>query len=224
LTPRIHGKNQTLERIVEAAVQLFSRQGFSGSSTREIARLADVNEVTVFRYFPRKKELFWAALECRLNLIRLDRELQSRLANDDDPEKVLSMVFEFLVGIMLRQPELMRLLYFSMLELGSGSDRVYRKQLRPVFGAITGYLERCVERGVIRKVDPFVTALGFVGTVMAHQSMYEMLTGTELPYRTMDDAISAYSEFWLNALAPTGRHSAIAKTGLATAASRDTRN
>ena len=59
-------KSVTEVRIVEAAVQLFSRQGYKGTSTREIASLAGVNEATVFRYFARKTDLFWAAAEPRL--------------------------------------------------------------------------------------------------------------------------------------------------------------
>ncbi len=46
------GKTVTETRIVEAAVQLFAQNGFKGASTRDIARLARVNEVTLFRYFP----------------------------------------------------------------------------------------------------------------------------------------------------------------------------
>ena len=56
------GKSVTEVRIVEAAVQLFSRHGYKGTSTRDISCLAEVNEVTLFRYFPRKTELF---LGCR---------------------------------------------------------------------------------------------------------------------------------------------------------------
>ena len=76
-------KNPTQDRILEAAVQLFSRQGFTGSSTHEIARLAGVNEVTVFRHFPRKKDLFWAATESRLRRLRISRELRNRLERDE---------------------------------------------------------------------------------------------------------------------------------------------
>ena len=61
----------TEERIVEAAVQLFSRRGFRGSSTRAIAQLAGVNEITLFRHFPRKRDLYWAASESRFGGLRL---------------------------------------------------------------------------------------------------------------------------------------------------------
>ena len=51
------GKTATEVRIVEAAVQLFVRNGFRDTTTRYISRVAQVNEVTLFPYFPRKADL-----------------------------------------------------------------------------------------------------------------------------------------------------------------------
>jgi AcrR family transcriptional regulator len=41
----------TKKRILAAAELVFSRDGFQGATTREIARQAGVNEVTLFRHF-----------------------------------------------------------------------------------------------------------------------------------------------------------------------------
>ena len=43
------------DKILNSAAQLFARQGYHGTSTREIARLADVSENTIFRQFDRKR-------------------------------------------------------------------------------------------------------------------------------------------------------------------------
>ena len=55
---------ETRDRILEAALKVFSRDGFSGATTREIARVAKVNEVTLFRYFKNKQELLRQAVLC----------------------------------------------------------------------------------------------------------------------------------------------------------------
>jgi AcrR family transcriptional regulator len=47
----------TKKRILTAAVRVFSRDGFQGATTREIAREAGVNEVTIFRHFRTREEL-----------------------------------------------------------------------------------------------------------------------------------------------------------------------
>ena len=48
---------ETGQRILDAALRVFARDGVSGATTREIARVAKVNEVTLFRYFRNKNEL-----------------------------------------------------------------------------------------------------------------------------------------------------------------------
>src|SRR5580698_4476042 len=155
-------KNPTQDRILEAAVQLFSRQGFTGSSTYEIARLAGVSEVTVFRYFPRKRDLFWAATESRLQRLRISRELRNRLEGDEDPRTALPGIVELLVETLHHHPETVRLLYLSLFELDHGADRILRKHLIPLFQPLREYLARCVSKGLIRDVEPGITALGLV--------------------------------------------------------------
>ncbi len=44
--------------IVAAAMPLFARKGFAGTTTKEIARAADVSEALVFQHFPSKAALY----------------------------------------------------------------------------------------------------------------------------------------------------------------------
>jgi AcrR family transcriptional regulator len=53
---------ETRQRILDAAMRVFARDGISGATTREIARVAKVNEVTLFRYFKNKNELLSQAV------------------------------------------------------------------------------------------------------------------------------------------------------------------
>jgi AcrR family transcriptional regulator len=195
-------RSHTQERIIEAAVQLFSRQGFNGAGTREIARLADINEATLFRHFARKRDLFWAAVQSRISRLKLGKELESGLAANRDPQAMLPMIFEFLVHSVLYQPELTRLLNFSVLEFDPALHRSYRKQLGSIFESIRAYLAKCVERGAIRRVDPLITTLGFVGSVVARYSFYELLTGADTRHSTADETVTEYCDFWLEALMP----------------------
>jgi AcrR family transcriptional regulator len=53
----------TRQRIILAAMQLFGQVGYSWASTRSIAETAGVNEVTLFRHFGSKKNLLLACME-----------------------------------------------------------------------------------------------------------------------------------------------------------------
>lgn len=48
----------TSERILIAAREVFSRKGYSGATTREISAAAEVAEITLFRHFETKNNLF----------------------------------------------------------------------------------------------------------------------------------------------------------------------
>jgi len=52
----------TRQRLLEAAARVFARDGIAGSTTREIAREAGLNEVTLFRHFHSKDRLIAAVV------------------------------------------------------------------------------------------------------------------------------------------------------------------
>ena len=57
--------NETSEKIMKVSLKLFSEQGYYPTTTKQIAEEAGVNELTIFRHFGSKSNLF------HLNLIKL---------------------------------------------------------------------------------------------------------------------------------------------------------
>jgi AcrR family transcriptional regulator len=198
---RSPAKSVTEVRIVEAAAQMFARHGFKAATTREIAHLADLNEVTLFRYFLRKPDLFWAAVESRLSRVRLGRELQMSLAGDEDPSVVVPRIVAFFLQNLAEQPELYRLLHVAAFEL-PGADKVIREHLGPIFDSMSAYFDRCAERGAIHPVPAALPTLGILGTVIAHSNLHPLISGCESPFQSREAASAAFSELWLRALSP----------------------
>ena len=56
-------KEERRAQILDAAMAVFVEKGFNGSTTLEIAKAADVSEVTLFRYFSSKQEIFLSGIE-----------------------------------------------------------------------------------------------------------------------------------------------------------------
>jgi AcrR family transcriptional regulator len=185
-------------RIVEASFQLFSRQGYKGTSTREIASLAAVSEATLFRYFVRKADLFWAVVESRLNRLKLGRELQNGLAKDGDPGLVVPMIVTFLTDAMTQQPQLVRLLYVAAFEL-PGSERMFREHLGPIFDSLNAYFARCAPKGLTHDFEPTIATLGMAAAVSTHYSLHHMFAGKVLSWNGEETA-QAYARFWVNAV------------------------
>ena len=51
------------KQILESAINVFIENGYIGSTTAEIAKAANISEVTLFRHFESKKEIFMASIE-----------------------------------------------------------------------------------------------------------------------------------------------------------------
>ena len=56
-------KQQTQQLILDTATRLFVERGFDGVTVAEIARAAELSEMTVFNYFPTKEDLVFGRME-----------------------------------------------------------------------------------------------------------------------------------------------------------------
>ncbi len=69
-------KEQREKELLQAALNVFIEKGYKGTTTAEIARVADISEVTLFRYFKSKDEIFMLSvkpvIEESLNMLKLD--------------------------------------------------------------------------------------------------------------------------------------------------------
>src|SRR2546421_12444608 len=53
-------------QLLEIALNIFSRKGFNGATTKEIAAAAGVTEAIIFRHFPTKQALYQAVLDSQI--------------------------------------------------------------------------------------------------------------------------------------------------------------
>ncbi len=127
LTKSIDGPEQeassTRERVIVAALALFSDKGFSQTTTREIAICASVNEVTLFRHFESKEGLLKAVLESTTPKLLLESDLAAQWTGDIQCD--LKAVAKTLLAECRRQNSFYRFLIYE-----SGQRPEIQKMLR----------------------------------------------------------------------------------------------
>jgi AcrR family transcriptional regulator len=198
-------RSKTAERtakIIEAATHLFAHQGYHGTTTREIADLADVSENTLFRQFGGKEDIFWAALREGLNGLHLRKDLLDSIAHSGLPEVVLPKLFGCLVGTITFKSQVLPLIAVAMIELRWKAESVCRVQLAPIFADFNRYLEMSIENGRIRNLDPVMITAALGMTALVHPLLSRLLTGGPPPHSDNRAAIRAYTNFWLDVLTP----------------------
>ena len=197
-------KSDVSSRIVRAAIALFSRQGYHGTSTRDIARLADISEVTLYRYFERKEDVFWAALASSFESLKPRLNALQPNGKNSAPNVVLPRILNVLVDTATFSPEIVRLVAIALLEVRGKAEEVCRQHMTPLFTAITDYLQNNIEAGSIRNLNPSIMTLGIALTVFAQPELSKLIEGCRLSSMDSREAVEAYSRFWIGALVPDG--------------------
>ena len=161
-----------------------------------------MSEVTIFRYFEHKDDLFWCALESSFSTIRPRLHTLERPGRPESPEEMLTEIISVLVDVAALSPELMRLIAVALLELRGRAELMCRENLSPLFAAITSYLTRTIESGRMRNLDPVMVTTAIALTVIAQPELSRLVEGNAPAPRGVREAIDTYSSFWMNVLIP----------------------
>ncbi len=112
-------------RILEAALNLFSKNGFHTTTTRKIAHKAQVNEVTLFRLFKSKMILFQEVLQ----LVRRAGFNVKRLEGlSMHPEEVIRFFVKTTLETIDSHPCEFRLIYHALLDDVEGFEEEFVKK------------------------------------------------------------------------------------------------
>ena len=175
-------KPSAKERILEAALEIFSQKGFHPATTDEIAERAGVGKGTLYRYFETKDKLF--AELVRLRLEELEIRAGSVMDGHDDVltmiSKYIRVYFEFFDG----NQRLFRLIVQEQLELGEHSvEEYFRKVMRAI-----PHLKRKVyegtQQGILKDVD-FQTV--FYGTMGFAHGVIQKWLARDCSYSLVDE-------------------------------------
>ena len=185
------------QQILELATELFARQGYEGTTTRQLAERAGINEAIIFRHFPSKQELYWEVIEqqCagRGGLTRLREKLAAETGERE--------VFVAIAREMLdRNKLLMRLLLYSALEKHQLSERFFRTHVAQYYEVLAEYIQKGIEEGRLRATDPMLAARGFLGMLVYHFQIQELFGGKEYQDFDRQKVAETYVDIWLQGM------------------------
>ena len=188
--------HQRQASLISAAASLFATNGFSGTTTKQIALAAGVSEALLFKYFPTKHALYSAILSEKTDYTGLQESVEEAAAKRDDKR-----LFMLLAGYRIRKgadPILFRLLLFSALEGHAMSDMFFQQQYRVFHDLLAGYIRQRINEGAYRPVDPVLAARAFFG-IMVHHGLLHDILGLPM-HLTHEATVEEYVSLFLNGL------------------------
>lgn len=152
--------NETSEKIMKVALKLFSEQGYYQTTTKQIAEEAGVNELTIFRHFGSKSNLFQVTTEHYV----IDSKVDYILKNIEE--------LNFYEGMLLIANRVYKLfiqntkLYKVQMKLSDNEkDFVKLKLSRKIISVLTDYFSEIKEKGIIDG-EPEIMAVTFVNSLL----------------------------------------------------------
>lgn len=141
----------TRDRIVAAAVELFSDRSFEGATQRQIAAAAGVTQPLLNYHFTSKEALWQAAVDAIFE--RLDDAMTDRvhgLRGVDDVTTARLLVRDFVV-FSARNPQLHRIITQESKADGPRMDYLMQ-HVRPLYERTTALFERLADQGVVSPI------------------------------------------------------------------------
>lgn len=205
---------------MQVATELFAQQGYNGTTTRQIAAEAQVNEAIIFRLFESKEELYWAILERKSESRAYRQTLTRHLDGPEDELSKFSAIAEEILRRREEDPDLTRLLLFSALENHKLSGKFFETYAADYYETLAGYIRLRIKQGKFKPVEPMIAARTFVGMVTYH-SLVRVLFG-RIAHLNFDPGEVGYqvASLWLGGIVASGKEAETSKKGSLSAAMR----
>lgn len=98
------GQLGTLERVIRGAAELFARQGYESTSTRNLANLLGIEKATLYYHLEGKEDLLYAI--CKASIEQLTSDVNAAVEGIQDPLEQLQVWMQaHMVNLLRRQTQ-----------------------------------------------------------------------------------------------------------------------
>ena len=154
------------KEILEAALRLFSRKGYAGTSMQEIAKESEFAVGTLYKFFPTKRDLY------RELVLERARDIHEKLMSAFDQSDVIPLlrkILELKWQVVQKNRAFLKLYYSELWEARFGLQGTLTGEVKKMydeyFENLVMVFERGIEEGIFKKGSSRLYALAFEGMV-----------------------------------------------------------
>ena len=169
------------DQLMKAAMSIFSRLGYDGSTMANVATEAGVAVGTIYNYFPSKRDLLEAIAD-NFIIAPLRKLVENQSGSD----------LEFVTNIMEQRLSLGMqdagrfLALFNEIQRDPALRRRYTEEaLGPIMRSLEGYVRARMKDGTFRELDPALTVRAIGGMFIGFMLLIRM-EGDLTPVDTTD--------------------------------------
>ena len=191
------------EQIIEKAFRVFSKFGYRGSTTKMLADAARINEITLFRYFGSKENLFKKVIEHYSFLARIE-ELEPSLEHLPYKDALIVLGESFLDNLY-RNKNLVRIMNTEAYTHSAYARMIHKNLIEKIFEHFADYLNKVKKSKKIRKLDSSLATRAFFGMIFFYFMTQEFFLEKEIRKFDRKHVIREYVELFLKGTVEDGK-------------------
>ncbi|MDK2862133.1 MAG: hypothetical protein PWP33_1336 [Thermodesulfobacterium sp.] len=191
------GKN-TKKRLLEAALKVFSEKGFLGATTKEIAKQAGVAEVTLFRHFGSKENLFAETINQYSFLPKLKEILPE--IKTEPPDIALKKIAREFLNVFESKKNLIRIMYTDFYRYPDYIKKIHEFIVESIIELISSYFNELIERGIFRRVNTQFAARAFLGMFFSYFYAKEIKEFLNIKKNDLEEIINCYVDLFIKGI------------------------
>jgi TetR/AcrR family transcriptional regulator len=163
------------QQLIETALDVISRKGFDGATTKEIAVEAGVTEAIIFRHFPTKQALYAAIVQATREPAELEAWIESvkSFIDRNDDAGLFREIARVILACYRDDPRHERVMLYAALEGQRQTLLEHRRFSLPIMKMLTNYVARRQKEGALKPGPPKAVILAIAGMA----SHFAMVTG-----------------------------------------------
>jgi len=192
----LRGMRSTRDKILEAALKLFSQKGYLGATTKEIAKEAGIAEITLFRHFPTKERLFEEVINTYSFLPAL-KELMPEIARMSY-EKALAEIAKRFLETLSSRKDLIQIMHSEMHRYPEKIHMIHNSIIDDVIKTLASYFEKLKTKGVLKDFDSELGARAFLGMFFSYFNAQELKMRKKYKGDDTEMTINEYVNIFVN--------------------------
>lgn len=186
----------TRTRILEAGLALFSKKGYLGATTKEIAKNAGVAELTLFRHFASKEKLFEAVIQ-EYSFLPTLKGLLPDLGPMSYREALALIADRFLERLAERR-DLINIMHAEIHAYPAKVREIYHAFVDELFRSLADYFRELQVKNVLRGFNPESAARAFLGLFFSYFNAQAMLSPREFRRLEESGEREAFIDIFIN--------------------------
>lgn len=157
-------RDESIRRILDAAMEIFAESGYEGARVDEIAKRAGVNKAMIYYRIGDKKTLYEEVIHDVFG--DMGERIMENIKEDLSPEDKLKTYVANIAETMAQHPPLPRIM---MREAASGwthFSEIVTRDISNILVIISEIIDEGVKKGVFIHINPIVVHLMVVGTML----------------------------------------------------------